>query len=69
MNRQTQKRVSLVQWLRMYDEKKEPPKKYRDGTTLLGSKLCSPNSDQYYFQKLVIHLPHLKNDGFAASET
>ena len=28
--------------------------------TLLGCKLRDPNSDQYYFQQLVMHLPHRK---------
>ena len=52
--------LSFLEWLRLYDEKQKPPKKYKGGNTLVGCKLRSAYSDHYYFQQLVINLPHRK---------
>ena len=52
--------LSFLKWLRLYHEKQKPPKKYRTGTTLVACKLRSPNSDEYFFPQLVLHLPHRK---------
>ena len=56
----TEEALSFLEWLRPYDEKQKPPKKYKGGNTLVGCKLCSTYNDQYYFQQLVMHLPHRK---------
>ena len=52
--------LSFLEWLRQYDEKQKPPKKYKGGNTLVGCNLRSAYNGQYYFQQLVIHLPHRK---------
>ena len=46
--------LSVLQWLRLYDQKGKP---YKSGTTLAGVKLCSPFKDGYYYQDLLVNFP------------
>ena len=50
--------LSLLQWLREVDETRVPPRPYKDGSTLVGIKTVSPFRDLYYFQHLLLYMPH-----------
>ena len=47
--------LSFLQWLRLYDPKGKP---YKSGTTLVGVKLRIPFKDDYYFQDILMNVPH-----------
>ena len=47
--------LSFLQWLRSYDPK---GKRYKSGTTLVGLKLRSPFKDDYYYQDILMNVPH-----------
>ena len=50
---------SLLQWLCMVDHNKAVPKKYKQGNTLVGLKLFSFFNKHYFFQYVLLHLPHI----------
>ena len=50
--------LSLLQWLREVDHTKAEPKPYRAGITLVGLKQCSYFNKEYFFQYLLLNLPH-----------
>ena len=47
--------LSFLQWLRSFDPK---GKRYKSGTTLVGVKLRSPFKDDYYYQDILMNVPH-----------
>ena len=49
---------SFKQWLRKYVDSKEKPTEYKQGSTLVGAKMRSFSSDDYFYQDLVINYPH-----------
>ena len=48
-------RLSFIEWLRQYDDS---GKRYRSGETLVGVKSRSVMSDVFFYQDLVMNLPH-----------
>ena len=49
---------SFLSWLRMTDHTKQVPKLYKQGNTLVGLKTLSFFNKEYFFQYVVIHVPH-----------
>ena len=54
--------MTFLGWLREYDYEKNPPKRYRDGNTLVGLKHFSVFNPLYFFQLLVMNFPHRSLD-------
>ena len=54
--------MTFLEWLREYDYEKNPPKRYRDGNTLVGLKHFSVFNPLYFFQLLVMNFPHRSLD-------
>lgn len=51
--------MSLLQWLRAVDHKPSVPKRYRVGsTTLVGVKYLSLFNDEFFFQQMLMNVPH-----------
>ena len=50
--------LTFLQWLREYDHDKNPPKRYKDGSTLVGVKHLSPFNPIFFYQLLIMNLPH-----------
>ena len=50
--------LTLLQWLRHVDNTKVDPKPYKDGSTLVGTKMHSIFNQQYFFQYTVLHMCH-----------
>ena len=53
---------SLLQWLREFDTSKGRPAQYKAGHTLVGTKLVSVFSDIYFFQDMLLNVPHTNTD-------
>ncbi len=49
---------SFLTWLRMVDHSKTDPKLYKQGNTLVGLKLVSYLNRDYFFQYILMNLPH-----------
>lgn len=49
---------TLVEWLRHVDHAKQSPKPYKEGSTLVGTKMHSIFNSQYFFQYTILHLSH-----------
>jgi hypothetical protein len=56
---ETMSDFSFLSWLRMTDHTKQVPKLYKQGNTLVGLKTLSFFNKEYFFQYLVIHVPHI----------
>ena len=50
--------ISFLKWLRLYDHEKSPPKPYKGGNTLVAVKHLSPFNPLYFYQLLVMNMPH-----------
>lgn len=50
--------LSLLDWLREFDTSKTPPLLYKRGSTLVGTKLTSVFKDEYFFQDMLLYVPH-----------
>ena len=51
--------LSFAEWLRSVDETKTPPADYKVGKrVLLGLKMCSVYNPVYFFQYLLLYMPH-----------
>ena len=60
--------VSLLDWLRQFDTSKEQPIRYKKGETLVAVKLLSVFSDLYFFQDMLLNIPHRNTDVFLTSD-
>ena len=56
------RRFSLLQWLREFDTSKGHPAQSKAGHTLVGTKLVSVFSDIYFFQDMLLNVPHTNTD-------
>ena len=54
--------TSFKQWLRKYVDSKEKPTQYTQGSTLVGAKMRSLFSDDYFYQDLVLNYAHRSPD-------
>ena len=54
--------LTFLEWLRYYDHKKNPAKRYEDGTTLVGVKHFSVFNPLFFCQLLIMNMPHRKLD-------
>ena len=54
--------LTFLQWLREYDHEKNPPKRYKDGSTLVGVKHFSVFNPIFFYQLLIMNLPHRSLD-------
>jgi hypothetical protein len=52
--------LSLIEWLRIVDEKKKNPKGHKKGSTLVGVQILSILNPEFFFQYNLLHLPHRK---------
>ena len=50
--------LTFLQWLREYDHDKNPPKRYKDGSTLVGVKHLSPFNPIFFYQLLIMNVAH-----------
>lgn len=50
--------MCLLQWLRVFNTNKSSPKPYESGSTLVGAKILSVFNPQYFFQYILLNLPH-----------
>ena len=50
--------LTFLQWLREYDHDKNPPKRYKDGSTLVGVKHLSPFNPIFFYQLLIMNVGH-----------
>ena len=50
--------LTFLQWLREYDHDKNPPKRYKDRSTLVDVKHLSPFNPIFFYQLLIMNLPH-----------
>ena len=48
----------FLDWLQQYDHEKNPPKRYKNGSTLVGVKHFSAFNPVYLYQLLIMNLPH-----------
>jgi hypothetical protein len=51
-------KLSLLQWLREVDTNKSPPSRYKKGETLVAVKTVSPFKYTFFFQDLIVNVPH-----------
>ena len=51
-------KLTLLEWLRHVDNAKVDPKPYKDGSTLVGTKMHSIFNQQYFFQYTILHMCH-----------
>ena len=56
--------LSLLQWLREVDATKKTPTLYQKGNTLVGTRLCSVFKDEYFFQDILLNVPHRSTNKF-----
>ena len=56
--------LSLLQWLQEFDTSKIPPKPYKRGETLGGTRQTSVFRDEYFFQDMLLHMPHRSTNDF-----
>lgn len=57
-------RLPLLQWLREFDTSKIQPKPYKKGKTLVGARQTSVFRDEYFFQDMLLHMPHKCTNDF-----
>lgn len=57
-------RLPLLQWLREFDTSKIQPKPYKKGKTLVGARQTSVFRDEYFFQDMLLHMPHRCTNDF-----
>ena len=50
--------LTFLEWLRQYDHEKNPAKRYKDGSTLVGIKHFSVFNPVFFYQLLIMNLPH-----------
>lgn len=50
--------MSFKLWLRNYNDAKQNPVPYKSGNTLVGAKMRSVFTDEYFYQDLVLNYPH-----------
>ena len=50
--------LTFLDWLRHYDHEKNPPKRYKDGSTLVGVKHFLMFNPVFFCQLLIMNLPH-----------
>lgn len=50
--------LSFLSWLRMTDHTKQVPKLYKRGNTLVGLKTVSFFNKDFFFQYILMHVPH-----------
>ena len=50
--------VSLLQWLRLCNTSKNHPPPYKNGFTLVGTKMLSIFKSEHFFQYILLHSPH-----------
>ena len=48
----------MLQWLRQFDTNKTNPKPYKQGSTIVGTKTVSLLNKEYFFQYVLLNLPH-----------
>ena len=51
---------TFQEWLRLVDHTPTKPKPYKTGNTLVGLKFTSVYRNEFFFQQLLMHLPHRK---------
>ena len=51
-------KLTLLEWLRHVDNAKVDPKPYKDGSTLVGTKMHSIFNQRYFFQYTILHMCH-----------
>ena len=49
---------TFVEWLRLVTHTANPPKPYKGGSTLVSVKMCSPYSNTFFFQHLLMNYAH-----------
>lgn len=49
---------SFLEWLRKMQDSIAQPKPYKQGSTLVGVRYCSPFNDEFFFQDLLMNFPH-----------
>ena len=52
-------RLSLLQWLRQVDTSKTRPVLYKKGNTLVATRQTSVFHDEYFFQDMLLNIPHI----------
>lgn len=52
--------LSLIVWLRQFNTNASDPKPYKQGTTLVGVKTLSILNQEFFFQFILLNLPHRK---------
>ena len=50
--------LTLLEWLHKYDTNAAVPKLYKQGSTLVGTKIVSVFNTQYFFQYVLLHVCH-----------
>ena len=50
--------LTFLEWLRYYDHEKNPAKRYKDGTTLVGVKHFPVFNPVFFYQLLFMNMPH-----------
>ena len=50
--------LTFLDWLRQYDHDKNPLKRYKDGSTLVGVKHFSIFNPLFFYQLLIMNIPH-----------
>lgn len=50
--------IPMLQWLRLVDTNGCSQKAYKQGSTLVGTKILSIFNNEYFFQYLLLHRPH-----------
>ena len=50
--------MSLIDWLRNFNTNCNTPKWYKDGATLVGLNMLSVFNKEFFFQYILLHLPH-----------
>ena len=50
--------LSFKEWLREFDKNSNKPKRYKDGSTLVGMQMRSAFTDVYFYQDLIMRKRH-----------
>ena len=56
--------TSLLEWLREYNTSKPQSVKYKRGNTLVGTKVVSVFRDEFFFQDMLLNVPHRNTNMF-----
>jgi hypothetical protein len=51
-------KLTMIEWLRLFDTNKANPKAYKQGSTIVGTKTVSLLNKEYFFQYVLLNLPH-----------